>query len=42
MRKVVRYECRTDDCEDYTYEGLQMSDIEIEKTPSDIWLEEED
>ena len=42
LKKIVTYECRTDDCEAYTYEGIALSDIEADKTPSDIWLEEEE
>ena len=30
------------DFENEEHNGLMLSDIEIEKTPSDIWLEEEE
>jgi len=42
LKRIVTYECRTDDCEAYSYEGIALSDIETDKIPSDIWLEEEE
>ena len=40
LKRVVTYECHTLDCENEEHDGLMLSDIEIEKIPSDIWLEE--
>tara|TARA_R100001443_G_scaffold77816_1_gene84972 strand:+ start:668 stop:775 length:108 start_codon:yes stop_codon:yes gene_type:complete len=30
------------DCENEEYNGIRLSDIEEEMTPSDIWLEEQE
>ena len=40
LRKVISYECRTDDCEYYSYMGVSLRDIKGPNTPSDLWLEE--
>lgn len=42
LKKVIRYECRTDGCINEEYDGVMLSDIEVDKIPSDLTLEEEE
>ena len=42
LKKVVTYECRTEDCENVSYNGLMLSDIEGHNATSDLWLEEQE
>ena len=41
LKKVVRYECHTLDCENEEYDGIRLSDIEVDKIPSDLTMEEQ-
>ena len=42
LKKVIRYECRTDGCINEEYDGVMLSDIEVDKIPSDITMEEQE
>ena len=41
LKKVVRYECHTLDCENEEYNGLKFTDIETDMVPSDLTMEEQ-
>ncbi len=42
LKKVVRYECHTLDCELEEHDGVMFSDIDGDTIPSDLTLEEQE
>jgi len=40
LKKVVRYECHTLDCELEEHDGVMFSDIDGNTIPSDLTMEE--